>query len=380
MEIIKKIDKVFLDLFGYQNIENKNYVLSKYVIKHKFNDKILIFNSLTSEFICCDNEDEISEKFKIEHWYKIPSELDSYTFADLIKSHKKNIHKYTPLGKVKKVVIFTTTDCNARCYYCFEKGIKKIPMSDKTAEDIADYLISKGNEYVISWFGGEPLYNSKVIDIITDKLRQNNVFFKSDITTNGYLLDNFSINKLKYKWNVISTQITLDGTQDIYNKIKNYIDKEDKNPFQKVLDNIFYISENGIYTKIRYNLSTSNVEDIHKLIKEIKDSPRFNKNIHMYSSRLNREPENTIEEEIQLCKSEIDTNKYILDIIGSQNTKMMFLKYNDEYCLADAGNCFVINPLGELGRCEHYSFNHQLYFFHFFHFRFHKRNRFQQRL
>ena len=29
--------------------------------------------------------------------------------------------------------------------------------------------------------------------------------------------------------------------------------------------------------------------------------------------------------------------------------------------MSDSGNCFVINPLGELGRCEHYSDKNQLY-------------------
>ena len=36
--------------------------------------------------------------------------------------------------------IFTTTDCNARCFYCFELGRSRIPMSEETAHKTARYI------------------------------------------------------------------------------------------------------------------------------------------------------------------------------------------------------------------------------------------------
>lgn len=359
MRIIKNIDKTFFSLYNYQIIENKEYVDSKYIYYHEFNDKNLIFNFLTQEFIECNKNENLTEKFKIQHWFKFPKELDQFSFVYAFKQHKINKLQYQPNGIRKNIVLFTTTDCNARCYYCFENGVEKIRMQDNTASDVADFLIEKGYEYDINWFGGEPLFNSKCIDIITDKLRKANIYFKSDITTNGYLLDKFSIYKLKYKWNVTTIQITLDGTKDIYNKTKNYIHK-DENPFERVLNNIFTVSSNKIFTKIRYNLSTENVDDIKKLISEISNSEKFNPYIHMYSNRLIREENYNLEDEYYLCDSEHAVNKYILDTLGNPNTNALFLKYKDYYCLADSGNCWVINPKGQLGRCEHYAEINQL--------------------
>ena len=361
MKIINKIDNDFLSLFGYQIKEkNRKYVDSKYVLEHTYKDKKLFFNVLTSEFVCCDKDELLDDNFKFQHWFKLPEDIEQYSFASTYKQSKINKLFYTPEGKIKKVVIFTTTDCNARCYYCFENGVAKIRMEDKTAEDVADFLISHGQEYYISWFGGEPLYNSRCIDIITDKLRCNNINFKSDITTNGYLLNEHSIYKLRYKWNVASVQITLDGTQDIYNKTKDYI-YDDPNPFNRVLNNVFYLSENDIFVKIRYNLSTFNVPDVKQLITDIYESGRINKNIHMYSSRLNREFDFNIEDEQILCDSEHYINRYISELIGNPYTKEMFMEYSTNYCLADSGNAYVINPVGQIGRCEHYSDKNQLY-------------------
>ena len=70
--------------------------------------------------------------------------------------------------------IFSTTDCNARCFYCYEKDIVHSYMSNTTADDIAQFIIKHvGNRScLIQWFGGEPLMNTEAIDIITSKLRE----------------------------------------------------------------------------------------------------------------------------------------------------------------------------------------------------------------
>lgn len=362
INIIRKINPNFLSMVGLQRYNlTSEFVDNKYTIYHEYKDKLLIENVLTCELICCDSKDELTEKFMIEHWLKLPKDIDQFTYVKAFKDLNNNAYIWTPKPKIKKVVIFTTTDCNARCYYCFENGIKKIPMDTKVADDIADFLIEHGNMYYISWFGGEPLYNSEVIDIITDKLRKNNIYFVSDIVTNGYLLDKFSINKLKYRWNLGSAQVTLDGFENTYNDVKNYIYKDDKSPFYKIIDNIFYLSNNGIKTTIRFNVSPSNIDDLYKVVDVITSSEKFNSSLGMYASKLLREPDSTDEIEKVMCEAEVALNRYILSKIGLISDKKFFAYPDNNYCLADSGNSYVINPYGEIGRCEHYTFEHQVY-------------------
>lgn len=360
MNIIKNIDKTFLNLFGYQIIQpNIEYIRSSFLIEHKYKDKCFLLNTLTSEIICYDENEGLHDKFLIEHWFKIDKNVDQYSIAKLYRQNREYNYKYKPESAPHKAVIFTTMDCNARCYYCFENGRHRKNMSDETAIKVGNFLVSKNKSYEIDWFGGEPLYNPNAIRIITDILRKNNVDFTSQFTTNGYLLDAFSLYELKYKWNTKSIQITLDGTEEIYLKSKNYVNK-DKDAFKKVLNNLFTISQDGIRVCIRYNISTTNSSDIKCLIDEIVSDKRFNPNISMYAARLIREESNTEEDEITLCREEENINRYILSLGIASTTRQMFITYSDSYCLADAGNCYVINIDGNLGRCEHYSDTNQL--------------------
>lgn len=47
---------------------------------------------------------------------------------------------------VTSYTIFTTTDCNARCFYCYEKGIRRFTMTEATAADVAAYIIRSCGE------------------------------------------------------------------------------------------------------------------------------------------------------------------------------------------------------------------------------------------
>ena len=89
-------------------------------------------------------------------------------------------------------------------------------MSDRTAADAADYIarVSEGGKVTLSWFGGEPLMNTKAIDIITSELRARGVPFRSKIVSNGYLFDGELVRKAKDEWALEFAQITLDGTEE----------------------------------------------------------------------------------------------------------------------------------------------------------------------
>ena len=92
-------------------------------------------------------------------------------------------------NEITGYTIFPTTDCNARCFYCFELGRSRIKMSIETAQKVVQYIKAHcgGKKVNISWFGGEPLFHQEAIDTICDGLRAEGVEFASTMVSNGYL-------------------------------------------------------------------------------------------------------------------------------------------------------------------------------------------------
>lgn len=78
-------------------------------------------------------------------------------------------------------------------------------MTHETAEKVAKYIMEvapKDQELEIGWFGGEPLYNIDVIEIITSRLNSAGIKFRGNMITNGYLIDGNMIPKIKHDWHI----------------------------------------------------------------------------------------------------------------------------------------------------------------------------------
>ena len=190
----------------------------------------LLYHTMTGELLLLSSEEAGQAEGEgplrqrlIEHRYLVPAVFDEYEYArqfrkvgELMTKKRKEITAFT---------VFTTTDCNARCFYCYELGRPRLPMSERVARDAAAYIakVSGGKEVKLTWFGGEPLYNAGVIDIIVDELRSRGVPFHAGMVSNGYLFDKETIRKAKEDWALRWVQITLDGTEEQYNHIKGFI-------------------------------------------------------------------------------------------------------------------------------------------------------------
>ena len=71
--------------------------------------------------------------------------------------------------------IWPTSACNARCYYCFEKGIKYQTMTKEVADAVINFIagrLNEGDTLKVEWFGGEPLLNPDIIDYIFTALKK----------------------------------------------------------------------------------------------------------------------------------------------------------------------------------------------------------------
>ena len=338
---------------------SKTYVKSIYIKALDIKDGLLVYNSLTSEFILTtkdefDNPTPSDKKWLCNHWFYFEESLDPKSVAHIVRNF---IAEKPKAGS--NFVVLTTSVCNARCYYCFESEFRQFPMSDKIALDTAKYLVqnAKNNQVRITWFGGEPLCNPKAMKIITDHLIKCNVNYRTSMISNGYLFDKFSMEEIKEQWKMNMVQITLDGTKEIYQQSKNY-KNEDPNAYERVLNNIEYLLKNDITVTIRLNVSLNNGEDLIALIHELYD--RFSKyeKFKIYPNELfigagNPPLELTEVESEQLFQSVIK----IYDLLSGLNILSRgidIINYASNHCMADTGTCKVITPDGLLSPCEHY--------------------------
>lgn len=333
--------------------ENQSYRLMTYVIQCPVEDGVLLYHTLTCCLVLLTQEEyeHIDEHQElIDLWFLVPQNHDDRKLchqirqmAGLFKPSAKHITAYT---------ILTTTGCNARCFYCYEKGTKPITMTAETASKVSQYILAhRGEEKVkLSWFGGEPLYNAQVIDLICRELKEHDVPFRSKMISNGYLFDEEMVRRAKELWQLRQVQITLDGREQTYNRVKRYI-YENVNAFERVLKNIELLTAADIRVIVRLNVDKHNIDEMAQLIVFLHERYGENKNLAVYSHELFAE--RTPEDNAALYEQRMQLEQQMADCgYNHQRWLQKDLKLN--CCMADNDQSVIISPDGHLGKCEHF--------------------------
>lgn len=299
--------------------------------------------------------EEASRDELVQNWFLIPEGFNERKHTDDVKTILRMLQPKT--RAITDFTILTTTDCNARCFYCYELGIKRLSMTEETARDVAQYMIRacQGKPIKIRWFGGEPLYNSRVIDIICATLRDDGVSYESSMVTNGYYLDAPSSRKAIDEWHLKKVQITLDGTEAIYNRTKAYIDGEE-NPYARVMANIESALQAGIDVSIRLNMDARNADDLLLLLDDVKARFEGRESLEIYIALLHE-----FSGKIHRYESEITTEQAYFALrtkaesMGKLRKRPLSDNIKNNNCMADNDACETILPDGRIGRCEHFS-------------------------
>ena len=337
------------------------YRMMKYCIQQPTEDGTLLFNVATRELLLLSQEEfaRVTELPELrDRWFAVPESFNEKASVDTLRwvlentgKKKKNITGYT---------ILTTTDCNARCFYCYELGRSRIPMSEETAHKAAACIRDRcGGEAVnITWFGGEPLFNQPAMDTICRDLREFGISFTSSAVSNAYLFDEAAVKKAGELWNLQKVQVSLDGTEDVYNKSKAFIYREGS-AYQVVLSNIGRLLDAGIKVTVRLNFDLYNAADLETLVEEL--AQRFGKKegFSVYAHHLFEESQTMkdIHESDQWqtrydALHKLEDKMEALGISGRAGIKN---KLRLHHCMADNDACVTIVPTGHMGVCEHHS-------------------------
>lgn len=369
MQIIYNTVKPFDQLLKKQKVKNgETYRPMYYVVEQPVDEGLLLYHTMTKALLLLTPEEaevykahpeEMSELIGL--WFLVPQSHDDRLLSRQIRDVARMLEKKS--DAITSYTILTTTDCNARCFYCYEMGRPRVPMSKETAEKTANYIIShcQGKKVSLHWFGGEPLYNKPVISLICNRLKDAGIEYSSKMTSNGYLFDDNTITEAKELWNLKKVQITLDGTEKTYNRCKAYIYKN-VNAYQRVIGNIHRLQDADILVSIRLNIDMHNAKNLSELVDEIHREFSNSKGISVYFHALFDYTKGNI------AIKDDEKRKYVFDIIKEIEARLIqygFLKprglnrhIKTNKCMADNDSSIVIVPSGSIGKCEHFTEDH----------------------
>ena len=129
--------------------------------------------------------------------------------------------------KLKEMTVWSTTECNLRCKYCFVYKLNENQPCGKMTVKTADQLIKFAFQYLepkgkIWFFGAEPLCNFDVIQYVVEKSFANSYAWGFGATTNCTLITEEMAQWMK-KYNFGITA-SIDGLKDSHDANRVYPD------------------------------------------------------------------------------------------------------------------------------------------------------------
>lgn len=303
---------------------------------------IVLTDQAYNDFIHMTCEEGDRQYYRLLGFY-VDDDFDEVN--SLIENSKYRLNNFSK----KKFRVLTTTCCNARCPYCYEAGVNPVTMSDETARAVADFILtqSKGLKTIeIEWFGGEPLLNVQVIDLICNRIMEkkpSELKFESSIVSNGYLIDDSIVQRMVERWKLYQIQITLDGMSDEYERVKAL----GKGSFDKVIRNISVLCAAGIHVVVRLNFDNNNVAKLHKLIEYLSLLP-FKDQLEVYPAKINDGAQRT---DFAL-ESETMQMYRILHDYGFIRRLKLLPRTMKTPCAASHRGYYTINANGLLFKCD----------------------------
>lgn len=183
-----------------------------------------------------------------------------------------------------ELILLASEDCNFRCRYCyenFERGTM-LPEVRVGIKNLLQKRLKTLSSLQISWFGGEPLYGFAAVEdlapFFAETAKQNDLFYRSNMTTNGYLLTPEVAEKL-LAWKITNFQITVDGMEEDHNRSRPTRDGGES--FSRVFSNLVALKSRSdeFSVSLRVNFDQDNAPGLAAFVelaeKHFAHDPRF---------------------------------------------------------------------------------------------------------
>lgn len=259
--------------------------------------------------------------------------------------------------------VVVTYDCNFRCPYCFEKGIKKDTttftkeMTDKLYKTILEIAPErKLRNNIIVLYGGEPLLknNKEAVTYLIEEGKKHG--FKFAAITNGYDLNHYE--DLLGEDSICSVQISVDGLPERHNQQRRH--KLGIPTFDQIVQNIGVALNKGTEVHVRINTNRDNIEEIEKL-QELLSSLYCDKLLSLHvamiqdfssvePSKENFSIEEFIDKTLKFKGIEVCNNLGVIRKISAAIKNNSPLHFHASPCSSQT-KAFVFDPLGQIFAC-----------------------------
>ena len=336
--------------------------------------QIVVYNTLSNSMILMDADEWRGLRYSTGEFVVTLSERDRNLLelcgivlpesVDEMELYKERFEFIQAIAGLRKGVvrynIYTTTHCNARCFYCFEEGIHREHMSLATADKVANYVSRTysrdSDEIYFRWFGGEPLVNPRVITRICERAKECGIRYYSSTSTNGLLLDAQMLKLGQEVWNLKKVRFSFDGVGSVHNSRKNFSGCNG-DPYEITMLNLDRAINSGIRVVVRLTIDLANAESIGQLSDLLIGRYAGSHNLTLYSkcifsevskSKYQRFPEAVKE----LLKINANLTEKLLMSGLYDCERLAPAGLRTYYCAANDPHKVVISPNGALCSCE----------------------------
>lgn len=326
-------------------------------VEIKGDKHLVIYNTLSSSMVRISMEEWqdielIQEKDKNE-LIKLGIIVDEKTNEFLLWEKYSN-YWGRKKNKTQTFVIAPTLQCNANCWYCFEKKAKRSTVDEKRVSEIVNAINSCDAEKIkIIWFGGEPTLAIENIKQILSRIKKTHII-ESRMISNGYLLNKTTLDELK-ELKFSSLQITLDALYSEYDDCKKYNGVKRGDAFKVVIDNIISALTLGFNVSIRVNVDPLNKEKAIETINYCTREFSHYRNFSIYAAPLDVGQVLPINEQANVlldCIKTIWTNQNY-----SKTDKLSYIKKMLSYNIR---GCELINGVIVCGPEQNYLCHREL--------------------
>ncbi len=332
------------------------YVKSEntYILYNSLSKKIIKINNFNMDI--CNLPCDVSNKFK-ELGFLVDEGIDEKKLANM--KYLDYIYNNELI-----LILFPTEDCNFRCTFCYEDFNGKY-MNDEILNSTLLFLrknITKYSNLYVDWFGGEPLLAKKFIFKFSEaaiKICQSaKIPYRAGITTNGYLLDKETMQKL-LKYKITSYHITLCGDEKSHDAIR-YL-KNGQGTFQIIIKNLLDIKQiksKVFKIQVRINVTKGMLNKLGEFLKWLAEKFGEDERFSFYFRPVGDWGGNSVNS----ISSELNVNHIELFYeIFRANAKLNYDIYyellTNELCAAAKRNQYVIRANGDINKCSEALYN-----------------------
>ncbi len=182
---------------------------------------------------------------------------------------QRRIECVTAHGGAVEITICPTLACNFECPYCFAtRGRGK--MAPEVQDDVVAFAermleASGANKLTITWFGGEPLIATDVIESLSPRLislaEGRGCDYGAWVFTNGYLIDEDVVDLL-LRCRVTHIHIPLDGVEATNDATRRLVGGGPT--YRRIVENLGLLKP-PMKTLVRANVHEGNVGEIDEL-------------------------------------------------------------------------------------------------------------------